>query len=80
MLEAVEALVPVGIELVPVLLGEFEPDKLPEPKPELGLEEGNWVFAPKRAAEVKVWQLEEAGTLGWYGMVLMTPKDSAGWV
>jgi len=30
--------------------------------------------------EVKVTQLEEAGTLGWYGIVVMGPKDSAGWV
>jgi len=28
--------------------------------------------------EVWVTQLDEAGTLGWYGMVEMAPKDSGG--
>lgn len=55
---------------------------VPEPLPvALAVEEVEMVGRlVNRAAELKVWQLLLEGILATYGMEVMGPRDSAGWV
>ena len=75
------ALLPVVSAAEPVvvldpLARDEEPDPLPDAEPlPLAL-----ASAEYSSELVNVWQLLDAGTRGWYGIVVIAPSDSGGCV
>ena len=58
--------------------GEPAPLDVADPECEFAPSALTLASAEYSSALENVWQLDDAGTFGWYGMVVMAPSDSGG--